>query len=100
MVIGAADLDDFVDLLDVRQTLRILWFGEQIASEEVSPEGKIKPNQLYLKGLRDAGASCVEGDFGGSPRNQNHQIACVQFCLKFLADIDNSVIYKRSKFQF
>ena len=32
MVIGIVDLDDFVDLIDVRQTLRILWFGEQIAS--------------------------------------------------------------------
>ena len=32
MVIGADDFDDFVDLLDVRQTLRILLFGEQIAS--------------------------------------------------------------------
>ena len=32
VVIGAADLDAFLDLLDVRQTLRILWFGEQIAS--------------------------------------------------------------------
>ena len=27
MFIGAVDLDDFVDLLDVRQTLRIQWFG-------------------------------------------------------------------------
>ena len=77
MVIGAADLDDFLDLLDVRQTLRILWFGEQIASEEVSPEGKIKQNVLYLNGLRDAGKSCVEGDFGGSPRDENHKVACV-----------------------
>ena len=44
MVIGAADFDDFLDLLDVRQTLRILRFGKQIASEEVSPEGKICRN--------------------------------------------------------
>jgi hypothetical protein len=48
-VVGAADSDDFFDLLDVRQTLRTLRFGEQIASSEVSPEGKIEPQQLYLK---------------------------------------------------
>ena len=30
--IGGADLNDFVDLLGVRQTLRIQWFGQQIAS--------------------------------------------------------------------
>ena len=98
MVIGPADLDDFLDLLDVRQTLWILWFGEQIASEEVSPDGKINPNQLYLKGLKDARKSCVEGDFVGSPRNENHEIACVQFCFKFLADIENACIYKMSKY--
>ena len=64
MVIGPADLDDFLDLLDVRQTLRILWFGAQIASEEVSPDGKIHPKPLYSKRLRDAGKNCLEGDFG------------------------------------
>ena len=98
MVIRVVDLDDLLDLLDVRQTLRILWFGEQIASEEVSPEGKIKPKQLYLKRLRHAGKSCLECDFGGSPRDENHEIACVQFCFKFLADIENACIYKMSKY--
>ena len=64
MVIGAADLNDLLDLLDVRQTLRILWFGEQIASEEVSPESKIEPKHVYLNGLREAGKNCLQGDFG------------------------------------
>ena len=89
-----------MDLLDVRQTLRILWFGRQIASEEMSPENKIKPKHVYLKGLRDAGKSCVEGDFGGSPRNENHKIACGQCCFKFLANIAHSGIYKRSQYEF
>ena len=66
----------------------------------MSPEGKIEPKELYLKGLSDAGKSCLEGDLGGSPRDENHEIACVKFCFKFLANIENSGIDKGSKYWF
>ena len=66
----------------------------------MSPEGKIEPKQLYLKCLSDAGKSCLEGDFGGPPRDENHEIACVDFCFKFLANIEYSGSYKGSKYCF
>ena len=58
------------------------------------------PKHIYLNGLSDAGKSCLEGDFGGSPRDENHKIACVQFCFKFRTDIVNSGYYKKSKYWF
>ena len=59
----------------------------------MSPEGKIETKQIYLNGLNDAGGSCLEGDLGGSPRDENHEIACVQFCCIFRANIENFGIY-------
>ena len=64
----------------------------------MSPEGKIELKQLYLKGLSDAKKSCLEDDFGGSPRDENHEIARAQFSFKFLTDIDNYRGYKGSTY--
>ena len=57
----------------------------------------MKPKQLYLKGLSDAGKSRFERDFGGSPRDENHEIARAHFCFKFPSDIENSRLYEGSK---
>ena len=72
MVIGVVDLDDLVDVIDVRQTLRIQWFGQQIASEEVSPEGKNQPQTVIFKWFENARKSCLERDFGSSRRHENY----------------------------
>ncbi len=33
-------------------------------------DGTIEPKPLFLNGLSDAEKSCLEGDFGGSPRTK------------------------------
>ena len=61
------------------------------------PRGKIELKQLYLNGLSDAGTSRLERDFGGSPRDENHEIARAHFCFKFPSDIYKYRRYKESK---
>ena len=68
-------MDAFFNFSDVRQTLRTLWFGEQISSSDVFSDGQIELKQLFLKGLSDSGKSCLEGDFGGAPRDEDDEIA-------------------------
>ena len=81
MVIRHVDFDDFLKIMDVYETLRTLRFREQIASLEVPREGKIEPKPLFFNCLSDADKSCLEGDFGGSPRTKIMKLHAFNFPL-------------------